>query len=306
MKIVLLDRYSLGDTDLSGLAALGEYVEFENSQQSQVAYRCQGAEVIITNKVKVMREQMDALPSLRLICVAATGTNNVDTAYAAEKGITVRNVPAYSTQSVAETTISLVLALLRNVVFYDDYVKTRYADSDRCFNLDRPISQISSKRWGIVGMGNIGRRVAEIATAFGASVCYYSTSGKNSNAGYPCVSLDELLSTCDIVSVHCPLNNQTYKLISYAQLKCMKPTAILVNVGRGGIVVESDLARALNENLIAGAGLDVFSNEPIEKGNPLLELKDSYKLIAAPHCAWSSAEAREVLVAKIVENIKLG
>lgn len=304
MEIVLLDRYSLGEADLSAFAALGNYTAYDNSQQSQVVARCSDADVIITNKVKIMRAEMDALPNLKLICVAATGTNNVDMDYAALCGIKVRNVPAYSTQSVAEATLSMVLALLRNTLFYDEYAKRRYAASDRCFNLDRPISQVSSKRWGIIGMGNIGRRVAELATAFGASVCYYSTSGKNPDAGYERATLQTLLATCDIVSIHCPLNEQTQHLIAGDELRQMKPTAIVVNVGRGGIIAETDLAQALDNGTIAGAALDVFGNEPIEVGNPLLSIRDPYRLVVAPHCAWSSAEARSVLVEKIAHNIR--
>lgn len=305
MKIVFLDRYSIGDTDLTPISSLGDYTEYEETLPSQVVERCAGVQIVITNKVCLFKAEMDALPELKLICVAATGTNNIDTEYAAQLGIKVMNVPSYSTQSVAEATFAMVLTLLRNVTYYDSYVKDgSYGAGHRCFNLDRSVSQISGKRWGIIGMGNIGRRVAEIAQAFSAEICYYSTSGRERQEMFENVSLDELLTSCDIISVHCPLNERTNALLSYAEISKMRPTAVLINVSRGGIVVESDLARALDEGLIAAAGLDVFQGEPIDNSNPLLEIKDSYKLVLAPHCAWSSQEAREVLVSKTGNNIR--
>ncbi|CDN30971.1 D-3-phosphoglycerate dehydrogenase [Mucinivorans hirudinis] len=304
MKIVFLDSYSVGDADLTPIKQLGDYTEYENTQPEDVVARCADADVVITNKVRIFRAQIDSLPKLRLICVAATGTNNVDSAYAVSKGILVKNVPAYSTQSVAEATFSLVLALLRGTIFYDNYVKGgSYAVSGRCFNLHYPISQISGKRWGVIGLGNIGRRVAEFATAFGADVIYYSTSGKNNSTEYTSVSLDELLEESDIVSIHSPLNEQTENLLDMYQLQKMKRSAILVNVGRGKIINEEALAKALDEGLIAGAGLDVFEYEPINEDNPLLRLKHPDRLIVAPHCAWSSAEARKELVWVIARNI---
>lgn len=305
MKIVFLDSYSLGDSDLTPISSLGNYTQYEMTEPTQVVERCAGAQIVITNKVRLFKAEIDALPELRLICVAATGTNNIDTQYAAQQGIEVLNVPAYSTQSVAEATFALVLTLLRNVSFYDRYVKDgSYGSSDRCFNLDKPVSQISGKRWGIIGMGNIGRQVARLAQAFSAEVYYYSTSGQSRQEEFRRVSLDELLNSCDIISIHCPLNPQTQALIGYAQMAKMKSSAILINVGRGGIVVEADLAQALNEGLIAGAGLDVFSNEPIENNNPLLRVTDMDRLVLAPHCAWSSQEARKVLVSGIAANIQ--
>lgn len=306
IKIVFLDSYSIAQTDLGVIKALGQYTSYDCSGQDQVVERAKDADVIITNKVKVMEEQMKQLPNLKLICVAATGVNNVDTQYAAAHGIEVRNVPAYSTESVAEATLSMVLALLRNVVYYDRYVKGgAYAKSGQCFNLDASVSEIKGKRWGIIAMGNIGQRVAQIASVMGAEVVYYSTSGKNNNApgGYESVSLEELLRTSDIVSIHAPLNEATQGLLGYEQFKMMKSTAIVINVGRGGILVEKDLAAALDQELIAGAGLDVFVNEPIEPENQLLKIKNSDRLVLAPHCGWSSQEARDVLVRKIAENI---
>ncbi len=304
-KIIFLDGYSLADSSLKPLEQYGELTVWQDTAKSEVIERCQGAEIVITNKVKIMAEEMDALPELRLICVAATGTNNVDTAYAEKRGIIVRNVAGYSTASVAEATLSFVLGLMRQVPFYNDFVQSgKYSKGSRCFNLDRPIREVRGKRWGIIGMGAIGREVATIATAMGAEVCYYSTSGKNLSQGYTNVTLDELLTSCDIVSIHSPLNSDTANLIGENELEKMKSSAILVNVGRGGIVDESALADALNHNSIAGAALDVFVNEPLEKASPLLTLNDPYKFIAAPHCGWASSEARSVLVDGIAKNIQ--
>lgn len=304
-KIVFLDAYSIGETPLDSIAALGSLASYADTAPSEVVERCANAQVVITNKVKLMRDQIDALPELKLICVAATGTNNVDVEYARSKGIEVKNVAGYSTASVAEATFSFVLALLRQIPYYNDFVQSgKYAVGTRCFNLDRSITEISGKRWGVIALGAIGRRVAQIATVFGAEVVYYSTSGKNMQGDYPCLSLDELLKTSDIVTIHAPLNDATRGLIGARELSLIKRTSILVNVGRGGIVDEAALAAALDGGVIAGAALDVFESEPIKSDNPLLNLKDQYKLIVAPHCGWSSEEARATLVAAIAENIK--
>lgn len=304
MKIVFLDRYSIGDADITPLLALGELICYDNTTDDELIDRCVGASVVITNKVKISAEQIDRLSDLKLICIAATGTDNVAVDYARARAIAVRNVAGYSTESVAEATLASALALLRHTVFYDRYVKSgEYAHSDRGFNLDRSISQISSKRWGIIGLGNIGRRVAQLAECFGAKVCYCSLSGSRRQEQYDRAELSELLSLSDIVSIHSPLNDTSRGLITYDELSMMKPGAILVNMGRGGIVLEQDLARALNEGIIAGAALDVFDREPIDSANPLLGVSDPDRLILAPHCGWSSSEAREVLIASIAKHI---
>lgn len=305
MRIVFLDRYSLGDSDLSPISSLGNYTEYENSTQEQVVERCAGADIIITNKVRVFAEQIDALiPSLKLICIAATGTNNVDIDYAARCGVQVRNVPAYATQSVAEATFAMVLSLLRNTLYYDQYVREgHYALSGRGMHLGRSVGQIGGKSWGIIGLGNIGRRVADLAKSFGANVSYYSTSGQNRESAYQHLELNELLSSSDIVTIHAPLCSATDSLIDYEKLCMMRRNAILVNVGRGRIVCEEDLARALDDGVLAGVGLDVFEREPVDDKNPLLKIADPFRLIMAPHSAWSSDEARKVLIDKIAENI---
>ena len=305
MKIVFLDRYSLGAADMGPVSALGDYVEYEFTEPARVVERSADADVIITNKVVISDRIMEALPRLKLICVAATGVNNVDTDYATAKGISVRNAAGYSTRSVAEATLAMALGLLRHTVYYDRYVKDgRYAASGRPFALDRSVGEICGKVWGIIGMGTIGRRVAELAMAFGAQVSYYSTSGRNNDAGYLSLPLGDLLAGSDIVSIHAPLNDATEGLLNYSNMKLMRPSSILINVGRGGIVDEAGLARCLNEGVIAGAGLDVFASEPLEAGSPLLTLADGDRLLAAPHCAWSSDAARRTLVEMIADNIK--
>lgn len=304
MKIVFLDEYSICNRDLSEIKSLGAYVGYQTTAPTEVVERCKDAEVVISNKVVLDAEIIASLPKLKLICVAATGMNNVDLAAAAERGIEVKNAVGYSTFAVAETTLCSALALLREVTYYDNYFKSgEYAAAERIFNFDRPTAQLRGKRWGIVGMGNIGREVARLAEAFGCEVNYHSTSGVTRDEQYPALSLNELLSTSDIVSVHCPLNEHTHNLIANEELKKMKSSAILINVARGGIVNEQDLADALNEGTIRGAALDVFTSEPLRE-SPLYNLKEPYRLLASPHNAWSSVEAIDRLVECITQNIK--
>ncbi len=304
MKIVFLDEYSICNRNISKIKALGEYIGYQTTQPDEVVERCHDAEIVITNKVVLDAQTIASLPKLKLICVAATGMNNVDLIAAAERGIEVRNAVGYSTYAVAETTLGAALSLLREVTYYDNYFKSgEYAAAERIFNFDRPTAQLRGKRWGIIGMGNIGREVARLAEAFGCEVSYYSTSGITRDEQYPLLSLSELLSSSDIVSIHCPLTSRTKNMIAAEELKIMKPTAILINVARGGIVNEEDLADALNEGVIRGAALDVFTSEPLRE-SPLYNLRDKYRLLASPHNAWSSVEAIDRLVECITQNIK--
>ncbi len=304
MKIVFLDEYSICNRNISKIKALGEYIGYQTTQPDEVVERCHDAEIVITNKVVLDAQTIASLPKLKLICVAATGMNNVDLIAAAERGIEVRNAVGYSTYAVAETTLGAALSLLREVTYYDNYFKSgEYAAAERIFNFDRPTAQLRGKRWGIIGMGNIGREVARLAEAFGCEVSYYSTSGITRDERYPLLSLSELLSASDIVSIHCPLTSRTKNMIAAEELKIMKPTAILINVARGGIVNEEDLADALNEGVIRGAALDVFTSEPLRE-SPLYNLRDKYRLLASPHNAWSSVEAIDRLVECITQNIK--
>lgn len=306
MKIVFLDARTLGDVpNLGELNALGETILHPDTQLEQVAERIQGAEVVITNKVKVTREAMTSTPTLKLICVAATGMNNVDLTAAHELGIQVKNVKGYSTDSVAQQTFALLLALLNSTAYYDDYVKTGEYSNERIFtHLGRPYWELNGKRFGILGLGEIGRQVARIALAFGAEVVYFSASGQEYNVIYERLELDEFLKTCDVISIHAPLSAETENLLNYARISQMKPTALLLNTSRGGIVNEADLAKALDDELIAGAAIDVFTQEPIPASHPYMQLQKKEKLLLAPHIAWSSIEARTRLVHKVAENIR--
>lgn len=304
MKIVFLDEYSVAGRDMSSIARFGDYVGYNMTRPEEVIERCAGAEIVIANKVVLSAEVMRALPELKLICVAATGMNNVDLAAAAELGIEVRNAVGYSTYSVAETTLCSALALLREVVYYDEYFHSgRYAKSDRPFNFDRPTSQIRGKKWGIIGLGNIGREVARLASAFGCEVSYTSTSGVVREEEYPVLTLEELLAESDIVSIHAPLNAKTLNLLGEKELSLMKPSAIIINVARGGIVNEEALAAALDGGVIRGTALDVFSTEPLTD-SPLYKIKERHKLLASPHNAWSSDDAIDRLIGCIAKNIE--
>ncbi len=306
MKIVFLDEYSISTCDLSELKSLGEYVGYETttSREDTIA-RCQGADVVVTNKVVMDAEIISALPDLRLICVAATGMNNVDLDAARNRGVEVRNTVGYSTHSVAEATLASALGLMRQISFYDRYVKGGdYARSSQLFIFDRPIYQLHAKNWGIIGLGNIGREVARLASAFGCHVAYSSTSGVQRCEEYEHKSLRDLLSWADIISIHSPLNDKTRALIGAEELAQMRSSAIVINVARGGIIREEDLAQALNEGRIAGAALDVFENEPIEASSSLLRLNDPDRLLLSTHNAWAAEESIEALVACVVQNIR--
>ena len=303
-KIVFLDEYSIAGRDLSKITSQGEYVAYTNTAKEDVVERLKGADIAITNKVVIDGDIMRQLPDLKLICVAATGMNNVDLETAKELGIVVKNAVGYSTISVAETTLASALALARNIVYFDEYFHDgRYSKADRAFCYDRITFQISGKKWGIIGLGNIGREVARLASAFGCEVRYFSTSGAKREEAYPAVELDELLQWSDIVSVHSPLNERTRGLVGRRELQMMKPTSLIINVARGGIIDEVALAEALDNGWVAAAALDVFSVEPLRE-SPLYNIKDRYRLLASPHNAWSAAEAIDRLIDCVAENIR--
>ena len=306
LKIVFLDAQTLGnDVSLAPVASLGEYVSYPSTKPEEVFDRIAGFDVVITNKVWMGKEQMDSSPALKLICVAATGTNNVDTAYAAEKGIPVRNAVDYSTESVTQVTWMHILGLVGQARYFDGYVKDGSYSASGCFtNAAVPFFELRGKTFGTVGLGNIGSRVAAVAEAFGMKVLYYPTSGKPHSDRYEAdTDLGRFLSRCDVVSVHCPLNDRTRGLIGYESLKRMKRSAVIVNMGRGGIIVEEDLVRALDEGLVAGAAADVFTKEPMPAGHPFLHLQHPERLLLTPHIGWASREARDCLIRKIAENI---
>lgn len=300
-----MDEYSIAGRDLRKITSQGEYIAYENTKKEDVVERLKGAEIAITNKVVIDGEAMRQLPDLKLICVAATGMNNVDLNAAAELGIVVKNAVGYSTSSVAETTLASALALARNIVYFDGYFHDgRYSKADRAFCYDRHTFELRGKRWGIIGLGNIGREVARLATAFGCEVRYFSTSGTKREEAYPAMELTELLEWSDIVSVHSPLNERTRDLVGREELRTMKPSAIIINVARGGIINEAALTEALNEGWISAAALDVFSVEPLRE-SPLYNIKDRYRLLASPHNAWSAAEAIDRLITCVAENIRM-
>ena len=303
-KIVILDGKTLGDIELEKLSEIGEVEYYDTTDISEVKERIRDANIVLTNKVVLNRENLSEASNLEFIAEVATGFNNIDVEYAKEKGIGVANVAGYSTNAVVQHTFALALSLLDEVTYYDSYVKSgEYSKSGLFTCLDKPYYEIEGKTWGIIGLGNIGRKVAKIAEAFGAKVIYYSTTGNNSNDEFSRVSFDELLSKSDIISIHAPLSKNTLGLLDYEALCKMKNSSILVNMGRGPIVVEEDLARAIDENKIRGAALDVFEVEPIKINSPLLTMKNKDKIILSPHIAWASVEARERLFNEVIENI---
>ena len=303
-KIVFLDEYSIAGRSLEKITSQGEYIAYENTAKEQVVERLKGADIAITNKVLIDGDAMRQLPDLKLICVAATGMNNVDLETAKELGIEVKNAVGYSTTSVAETTLASALALARNIVYFNEHFHDgRYAKADRAFCYDRFTFELRGKKWGIIGMGNIGREVARLASAFGCEVRYFSTSGVKREEQYPAMELTELLEWSDIVSVHSPLNERTRGLVSRNELQKMKPSSIIINVARGGIIDEAALAEALDNGWVAAAALDVFSVEPLRE-SALYNIKDKYRLLASPHNAWSAAEAIDRLIDCVAENIR--
>lgn len=306
MKIVVLEGNSLGrDIDLTVFEKLGELVIYDQSNAEDTPEKVKDADIIIVNKVPMNEQTLKDAPNVKMIAITATGYNIIDKAYTDSRGIAVANVGGYSTDSVAQHTFALALYLIDQMDYYDKYVKTgEYVKSDIFCHFDKKIFELAGKTWGIIGMGAIGRKVAEIAKVFGCKVLYYSTTGKNTRQDYDCVDLDTLLAESDILSIHAPLNPVTENLMNMENFKKMKPSAILINVARGPIVNEADLVKALKEGIIAGAGLDVISAEPMKEGNPLLEIQDSSKLIVTPHIAWATGEARQRLTDEVYLNIE--
>ena len=307
MRIVFLDAATMGDASMAEIAALGDFICYPSSTAEEARERIAGADVVILNKVIVDKAFLDAAPSLKLICEAGTGINNIDTVLCGQRGVAVRNVAGYSTDSVAQTAWMHILNLAGLAFHYNAYAKDgRYSAGSIHVDADHPFTEIFGKTLGIVGMGAIGQKVAAIGTAFGMKVIYYSTSGTGHCKDYPCVSLDELLRESDVISIHAPYNERTAGLIDYAGLCKMKPTAFLVNTGRGGIAVEADLVRAVDEGRIAGIGIDVYQKEPIPLGHPYLQAKHPERILLSPHIAWYSREARARLAHEMAENIRKG
>ena len=304
MKIILLDTLTFGESNLSGFNALGEVSRYETTSSEQTLERIKDANVIVTNKVVITAEMMSQCPDLKLICVAATGMNNVDLDAAAAKNIAVKNVAGYSTDSVIQHTFSMLFYLMAHSRYYDEYVKDGSWQRSEIFtHVGQPFFELKGKKWGIIGLGEIGRGVAKIATAFGADVSYYSTSGKNDNAEYKRETISNILEQSDVISIHAPLNADTQDLIAHSELLMMKDGATLLNLGRGGIVSEDALSYILDAKPIY-VGLDVLAKEPMEKEHPLMKVKAQERLYITPHIAWTSVEAREKLITSVIENIQ--
>ncbi len=306
MKLVILERNSVGtDVDVSCFEKFGEVTCYPNTVAANTSERVKDADIILANKAPLNESTLKDAPNVKLICLLATGFDNVDLAYCKSRGIKVTNVVNYCTSTVAQHTLLLALALSEKIAFYDDYVKSgAYSAQDRFSNFDRTFYDLEGKTWGIIGMGTIGRRVAGLAQAFGCRVIFYSASGTSTCTDYKRVEFDTLLQESDIVSLHCPLSDRTRGLINQDALSKMKKTAVLVNVARGPVVDTRALCDALVTDQIAGAGLDVLEQEPMAKDNPLAQIKDSTKLIITPHMAWASLESRTRLVDEVVKNIE--
>ncbi|MBN2481169.1 MAG: D-2-hydroxyacid dehydrogenase [Bacteroidales bacterium] len=304
--IVFLDTETIGEVEqLQHLKNMGNLTVYKTTAHDQRIRHIGSHDVVITNKVMIDRQVMDACPCMKLVCIAATGMNNVDLDYASAKGIQVRNVAGYSTESVVQHTFALLFHLMNRLDYYDHYVKSGlYARSGMFTHHGRSFHELSGKIMGIIGLGTIGKRVAEIAACFGARPVYFSTTGNNLDQPFEHVSLEELLTLSDVVSIHCPLTEKTRNLLDHEQLKLMKKDAVLINTGRGGIVNETALTRAIDNNLLGGAGLDVLTREPPDADNPLLHVRQKEKLIITPHIAWAAVESRSRLAEGIIENIR--
>ena len=306
MKIVFLDASTLGDDiDYTQFEQMGEVVRYPFTSSNEAPDRAADADVVVVNKVLINEQTISTAGKLKLVCVTATGTNNLDKDYLAQRGIEWRNVAGYSTESVAQHTFAMLFYLLENLRYYDDYVKNGSYVNDRIFtHFARTFRELNGMTWGILGLGAIGRRVADIAGMFGAKVIYYSASGAPAQEGYHQVDFDTLLAESDILSIHAPLNEYTEGLMNASAFHKMKSDAILLNLGRGPIINEADLADALDSGEIKAAGLDVLSVEPMAKDSPLLTVRDKDRLFITPHIAWAAVETRQRLTKIIAGQIR--
>ncbi|MDO4677578.1 MAG: D-2-hydroxyacid dehydrogenase [Eubacteriales bacterium] len=306
MKIVILEAESLGeDMVFTPFHKFGEVVIYPRSTAAEVPQRTQDADVIIANKVPICEETIRDAKNLKLVCVTATGINNLDGDYLKERGIAAYNVAGYSTDGVAQHTFALLFYVLEKLNYYDYYVKSGEYARGSCFShFSQSFCELAGKTWGIIGLGAIGRRVAEIASVFGCKVICYSASGHKYESPYEQVEFGELLERSDVLSVHAPLNIHTENLMTLEAFRKMKKSAIFINVARGAIVNEQDLYTALTEGEIAGAALDVLVQEPMYPENPLLKIQDSNRLIITPHIAWAAKETRFRVVDEVAKNIE--
>lgn len=303
MKITFFDVAAIGkDLDLSPITSLGEATIYENTQADEIKARISATEVAVINKIKITKEVLDSAPNLKIICVAATGFDNIDTEYCRKKNIAVTNVPNYSTNSVALVTVSIALSLMTHLGEFRDFVSNgEYTKSGLANRLAPAFNDLYGKTWGIVGYGNIGKKVAEVASAFGCKVIYNKASAV-ADKNYR--SIDELCRESDIITLHCPLNQKTEGLIGEKQLSVMKNSAILVNVARGAVCDETAVANAVKQGKLAAFGCDVYSAEPFGDTHPFNKIKDLPNVILTPHIAWASFEARTKVINEMAENIK--
>ena len=291
------------DVDISVFENYGTVISYDFTKKEETQDRIKDADIVLTNKVLITKEHMDN-SNIQLICITATGMNNVDLEYAKIKKIEVKNVAGYSTSSVVQVGFSMIFYFVQKLNYYKNYVdQGKWQKSDIFTHIDKPFFELDGKKVGIIGLGEIGRNFAKKAKAFDCEVMYYSTSGRNSNSEYKQVSLDELLKTCDIITIHAPLNDDTKDLLNYENMKNIKDGAILLNLGRGGIINESDLAKIIDEKEIY-CGIDVVSVEPILESNPLLKVKNKEQLLLTPHIGWASIEARRKLISLVAKNIE--
>lgn len=303
MKIILLDAKTLGsDIPLAVFSDMGEFVSYPKTEPEEIANRINDAEVIVTNKVKLRADTLCHAPNLKLICVTATGYDNVDTAYCKEHGIAVCNVKGYSTECVTQLTVSMALSLMNHLTEFDKYVKSgKYTQSGIQNKLTPVFNEIQGKTWGVVGLGNIGKRVAEVARVLGCRVLAFKRTPEE---GYTCVDLDTLMRESDIISVHIPSSEQTVGIISRERIAMMKKRAILINAARGNVVDEQAVADAIRLGTLYGFGCDVYSTEPFPADHPYNKILMHDNVILTPHMAWGGYETRLRLVSEVAENIK--
>lgn len=311
IKIVFLDVKTLSySLDTTGLRRFGQVLLYDNVPDSEVGAAASDADVIVTNQNNLNESNLKGLKKLRLICAAATGYDSIDTEYCRKRGIAVANVPGYAAGSVAQHTFAMLFYLISHSRYYDDFVRNgTYSAEFPVSHESRDFFELQGKTWGIVGLGDIGRRVAHTAQCFGCHVIYYSTSGRNHDCGFHEAALEDLLRSSDVISIHAPLNPATKGLIQLNELRQMKRNAYLLNLGRGGIISETDLVFALKSRLIAGAGLDVFEQEPLPADSPLLsyineKLPEESDLYMTPHIGFAGIEARQRLMSTVCSNIE--
>lgn len=304
MKIVILDRLTLGkDLDINIFNKLGDIEVYDTTNANEALKRVKNCDVVVTNKVLITEDIMKK-SKFKLVCLTATGMNNVDLKAAEKLNIKIKNVAGYSTNSVVQTAFSIIFYFLQNLNYYKEYVeKGDWSRSSIFTCLEKPFDELNEKKVGVIGLGNIGKDFAKKISVFGCEVVYYSTSHKNIDKNYKRVELDELLKTSDIISIHCPLNEQTKNLLVYENMKNIKNKAILLNLGRGGIINEFDLSKIIDEKEIY-CGLDVIEKEPIELNNPLMNIVNKQRLLITPHIGWASLKARKKMLELVVENIK--